>query len=96
MIRIAFLINFKAKSWIGGYNFIINLIDSLRFLNSKKIQPVLIVGKKFNTKNLKNNNLEIIKTNLFNENLPKRIFNKFLISLLESHIFMKNFLKKKN
>ena len=50
MIRIAFLINFKAKSWIGGYNFIINLIDSLRFLNSKKIQPVLIVGKKFNTK----------------------------------------------
>ncbi len=96
MIRIAFLINFKAKSWIGGYNFIINLIDSLRFLNSKKIQPVLIVGKKFNTKNLKNNNLEIIKTNLFNENLPKRIFNKFLIFLFgKSYIYEKFFKKKR-
>ena len=49
MIRVAFIINFKPKKWLGGFNFILNLIESLSILKNKKIKPILIVDKKFNS-----------------------------------------------
>ena len=65
MVKVAFLINFKINRWLGGFNLIVNLINSINKLKNKKIKIVLIVNKKFNIKRLKNLNISIIKSDLF-------------------------------
>ena len=95
MIKVGFVINFDPKKWLGGYNFIINLIKSLSLIKNKKINPVLIVNKNFNTNNIKKLNAEIIKTDFFyNQGFFKRIFNKILIILFGRSYLYDNFFKK--
>ena len=93
MIRVAFIINFKPKKWLGGFNFILNLIESLSILKNKKIKPILIVDKKFNSNIVNKYDIEILKTNFFSrERFIKKIFNKFLIFFFgKSYIYEKFF-----
>ena len=65
MVKVAFLINFKINRWLGGFNLIVNLINSINKLKNKKIKIFLFVNKKFNIKRLKNLNISIIKSDLF-------------------------------
>ena len=66
MKRVAYLINFEHKKWLGGYNLIKNLILIIKKYSNNKIIPVLIVKKNFKSKDLVDyENIEIIKTNFF-------------------------------
>ena len=83
MLKVGFIINFNSNKWLGGFNFVINLIKSLSLLKDKKIKPILIIDRKLPPGVLEGLNIEIIKTNYFlKEKTYKRIFNKILISLL--------------
>ena len=94
MTRIAFIINFNSRKWLGGFNFILNLIKSLSLLKNKKIKLILIVDKKFDSNVVKNYDLEIVKTNFFShESFTKRIFNKFLIFFFGKSFIYDNFFK---
>ena len=55
MKRVAFLINFEYKNWLGGFYLLKNLIYCINKFSKGKIEPVLIVRKKLNKdeKNLK-------------------------------------------
>ena len=94
MVKVAFLINFKINRWLGGFNLIVNLINSVNKLKNKKIEIVLIVNRKFNIKSLKNLNISIIKSDLFfNEGIFRKILNKFQIFFLgKSFIYEKFFI----
>lgn len=93
MLKVGFIINFNSNKWLGGFNFVINLIKSLSLLKDKKIKPILIIDRKLPPGVLEGLNIEIIKTNYFlKEKTYKRIFNKILISLLgKSYIYEKLF-----
>jgi len=94
MTRIAFIINFNSRKWLGGFNFILNLIKSLSLLKNKKIKLILIVDKKFDSNVVKNYDLEIVKTNFFShESFTKRIFNKFFIFFFGKSFIYDNFFK---
>ena len=68
MKRVAYLINFEHKKWLGGYNLIKNLILVIKKYSDNKIIPVLIVKKNFKNKDLVDyKNIEIIKTNFFSD-----------------------------
>ena len=96
MVKVAFLINFKINRWLGGFNLIVNLINSVNKLKNKKIEIVLIVNRSFKIKRLKNLNISIIKSDLFfNEGIFRKILNKFQIFFLgKSFIYEKFFISK--
>ena len=52
MIRVGFVINFGHQKWLGGFNIIINLIKALYLLPNRKIEPILIINKKFKIKKI--------------------------------------------
>lgn len=80
MVRVGFIINFNPINWLGGYNFVINLINSILLLNKRKIEPVLIVGKDYKLKNIYRHDFEIIRSNIFiNEGILDRLFIKLQI-----------------
>lgn len=44
MIRVAFQLNFRDRSWMGGVNYFCNLFEALRLLPSRQIEPVIFAG----------------------------------------------------
>lgn len=44
MIRVAFQLNFRDRSWMGGVNYFNNLFEALRLLPSRQIEPVIFAG----------------------------------------------------
>ena len=97
MIRIAFLINYNPSSWFGGTNLIKNLIYCIKNYSNNKIEPVLIVSESLSSKDLREfKNIKLIKTNLFNQSLIKRIFQKIEILFFGKSKKIDLFLKKKN
>ncbi len=99
MIRVGFLINYNHFKWLGGFNVIINITNSFRFLKNKKIKPLIIISNDFK-KNYKNYNIEknqIIFTDYFSkQTLLFRLYNKLSIIFLGKSNKYDNFLKKNN
>lgn len=78
MIKIAFSLPYF-KNWIGGYNYILNLISVLSNGCTKNIEPVLFLGKDILEEDvasfLKIDNLRIVRDKHFNlKNKNLRIF----------------------
>ena len=72
MKKVAFLLNYNPKSWLGGTNLIKNFIECIKKFSTNKIQPVLIVRKSQNLNDLKGfKNVKIIKTDIFDKNFTK-------------------------
>jgi len=95
MINVGFIINFDPKKWLGGYNLIINLINSLLIIRNNKIRPILIVHNKFDTKDVKKLKIKILKTNLFeNQGFYKKVINKLLIIIFGKSYIYEDYLKK--
>ena len=63
-IKVAFPI--VDQSWIGGFNYITNLIQAIQNLPDRKIEPVLLVSRSL-IKKVENNfsDLKIVETSLF-------------------------------
>jgi len=98
MIRVGFVINFRASQWLGGYNYYKNLFNCLNEFENKKIIPIIITDKK---KEIEDDEviskLEIIETQLVSRsNLTLKIFNKVLIILFNKNIFLEKFYTKNN
>ena len=96
MIRVAFILNFRKKAWLGGYNYYINLFKCLNLLNNKKITPVIITDNKREIlKDKFFKSYQIIETNLVNRgNLFIRIIQKILIIFLSRNILLIKILKE--
>ena len=98
-IRLAFIINFNIRKWLGGFNIILNLANFLQ-KNQKKLKhnfEIIIITK--NKKDLKNfhvnKNIQIIENfKLFDLNLFLRIVEKISLLFFGKTIIMENFLNK--
>ncbi|MDO9262842.1 MAG: hypothetical protein Q7U02_02670, partial [Desulfosalsimonadaceae bacterium] len=44
-VRVGFIINFDFDSWLGGFNYLKTLIDSVMALPERTIEPVIFTGK---------------------------------------------------
>jgi len=93
MKRVAFLINFEYKKWLGGFYLIKNLIYSIKKFSVKEIEPVLIVRKNLKKEDLKEfKNLKIIKTDFFwKQSKFSKFYNKFKTILFGKSKFYENF-----
>ena len=81
-IRVGFIINFKSRSWLGGYNYFKNLFLCLKENDNQKIIPVLITDNHDDElrKDKVFSQYEILNTNLVSRsNILQKIFSKFLI-----------------
>lgn len=47
MIRVAFLLEGNPKNWMGGVNYLRNLVEAIMRLDDRRITPVLFCGKQF-------------------------------------------------
>lgn len=70
MIAIAF--NYiDGRSWRGGYNYLLNLVDALSKFSSNRVQPVIFVGTDINSDDLRAfkeiKNVKIIRNKIFNK-----------------------------
>jgi hypothetical protein len=96
MIRVAFLLNFNQVKWIGGFNIIINLLNSLvaQKTNLKKVKLLIVVNNKNGLNGLSlNKKIEIIEDKkIFNLNLTRRIIDKLSLILLGKTVFLERFL----
>ena len=96
-MKIAFVINFSKKSWLGGFNYYKNFFYFLDKYK-KELTPVIITDNK---KLIKQYNFfkkyEIHQTNLVDRRKKfLRIFQKLCIFFLGKNFLLINFLKKKN
>ena len=98
MKRVAYLINFEHKKWLGGYNLIKNLILIIKKYSNNKIIPVLIVKKNFKSKDLVDyKNIEIIKTNFFSNHSKLQKFIYKIQAIIQGRcINYEKFFKDKN
>ena len=99
MIRLAFVIH-STRTWLGGINVILNLIDSILSSSkfNSKIKVVLLTDSKLKLNNFKlNKNVEIIESpELFKINLLCKIIDKISIILTNKTIYLEKILRKYN
>lgn len=97
MIKVGFIINYDPIKWLGGYNFVINLINSILLIKKRKIEPVLIVGKNFKFKNLNQVKFKVIKTDIFaKQSLFEKLLNKIEILITNKSTKYDEFFKTYN
>ena len=97
MIRVGFLINYNHLKWLGGFNVIMNITNSFKFLKNRKIEPLIIISNDFKKdyKNYKISKNKIIFTDFFTkQTLFFKFYNKLSIILLGKSNKYDNFLKK--
>ena len=46
MIKVAFFGTGYSKDWMGGINYITNLLVAITMLEDKQIEPIVFLGKK--------------------------------------------------
>ena len=94
MIRLAFLIH-SNKTWIGGINVILNLINLISNTENlkKRIKIILITDSRKKTSKFKiNEKVEIIENSeFFDQNIFFKILDKLSLILLGKTIFWKNY-----
>jgi glycosyltransferase involved in cell wall biosynthesis len=97
MIRVGFII-FASEGWMGGTNYFKNLLYAVSALKDKKIQPVLIFGKKTDEKNIAPFRLsgEVIKTSLLDKGSFSWIIHNFSRRIFSRSFFLNNLLKRNN
>ena len=97
MKKVAFLLNYNPKSWLGGTNLIENFIECIRKFSKNEIQPVLIIRKSQNLNDLKGfKNIKVIKTDIFDKGILQRIYYKIEILIFGKSKQIDNFFIKNN
>jgi hypothetical protein len=95
-INVGFIINFNPSKWLGGFNYIKNLILFLEKFKIKTINPIIITNdRNYFTKEYKLEKVKILETNIVsNNNLLVRILGKILVITLGKNYFLEKFLIK--
>lgn len=94
MKRVAFIINFNPKKWLGGFNYIYNLLHFLKEYKVNSIKPIIITNnKKYFKKPYNLRGVKILETKILNKNnFIISIFHKFLIILFGKNFLLEKFL----
>ena len=95
-INVAFVVNFASQKWLGGYNIIINLIETILIDKKSLINPILIIDSKSKVKIPKSlKKIKIIQTNFFsNISLFERIIEKLKILIFGKSLKYERFFLK--
>jgi len=97
MINVAFTLPYY-KNWIGGYNYILNLIFALSNSNKSNIRPILFIGDDLDPESIKPfmaiNNIAIVTDKSFN--LIKKNNRLFIALFTGSDIIAHRLFKKHN
>lgn len=94
IINLGFVITFSRDSWLGGSEYLLNLINQIK-KNSNDIKPIILTNYK-NSKNDFSNfkNIKIIQSNIFSNTFFSRLKNKLKIIFLGKDIILEKFLIK--
>jgi len=94
--NVGFIINFNPSKWLGGFNYIKNLIFFLEKFKIKNINPVIITNNKnYFKKEYKLGKIDILETNIVsNNNFFIRVLGKMLIIIFGKNYFLEKFLTK--
>jgi glycosyltransferase involved in cell wall biosynthesis len=94
--NVGFIINFNPSKWLGGFNYIKNLIFFLGKFKIKNINPVIITNNKnYFKKEYKLGKIDILETNIVsNNNFFIRVLGKMLIIIFGKNYFLEKFLTK--
>ncbi len=75
MIRVAFVIPSFYQGWMGGINYYRNLLYAIHAAPDKRIEPVLVIGEKFNPTLLREfPKVETIQTGFLDQYTPPWVF----------------------
>lgn len=98
MYRIGFVIDFRKKNWLGGYNYFKNFLYLIKLNEENQIEPVIFTDNKANfLEDTFFHNIEIVENKrLFSKNSYIRILNKIIIIIFGKNLFLDNFFKKHN
>ncbi len=96
MKKVAFLINFEYKTWLGGFYLLKNLIYCIKKFSKGEIEPVLIVRNNLSKEEKKElKNLKLIKTNFFwNQSRLSKIWCKLKVIFFGKSNIYENFFNK--
>ncbi|VVS90858.1 glycosyltransferase [Desulfoluna spongiiphila] len=97
MIRVGFLAR-PSKGWIGGINYLNNLLFAIHSLEDKKIEPIVFVGKKcsFEYKTKLGSYAELIQTSLLDHYSIANITWKGISTIFNSQNILELLLSKHN
>ncbi len=97
MIRVAFIGNYT-KEWMGGVNYLGNLLYALSKLEDKKIKSIVFLGKKADAEILQKFEpyAEIVQDTLFDKKSLKWILSRLLEKFFNTTMMTTRILKKHN
>lgn len=97
MIRVGFIQNRANDSWLGGLNYLKNLLLAIRSMPTPLIEPILITSPKgFDKLSEEFPNIEIITTNLIDKKTPAGFITKCNENIFGKNYFLESFLKRNN
>ena len=95
MLRVGFIINNPDNRWLGGINYITNLINALTSDPARTIEPVLFVPKNASDEFIAGlPDVEIVRTDLVAGRSPSRIVGKAFERVFHSNPLMAALLRK--
>jgi glycosyltransferase involved in cell wall biosynthesis len=95
-INVGFIINFSPSKWLGGFNYIKNLIFFLEQFKINTINPIIITNNKdYFKKEYKLKRVKILENNIVSSNnLFLRVLGKILLITFGKNYFLERFLIK--
>ena len=97
MIRVGFVISKSSDSWVGGKNYIINLLHAILALPSRRIEPVLIVAPEVSEQSLKDfPEVEIVRDGRVSLTSKTRYCGKVLERVLGRNFILEAVARKYN
>jgi glycosyltransferase involved in cell wall biosynthesis len=90
-INIGFVL--RDPNWHGGINYLRSLTSALNLVKSKNINQILFVPSQSNMGNLRNFEIKIIKSKLFNDSLINKIILKLTDFIFKKNIILELYFK---
>ena len=95
MKRIAFLVQANQTDWLGGFNYLRNLVKAIWSNPERTLEPVLIVHPSVSEEVLLGfPDVEVIRTSLVNSRHPARFLSKVLFSFFDRDPTLEFLLKR--
>jgi len=96
MIKVAFLGTHYSKEWMGGVNYLSNLLYAISQIENKKIEPIVFLGKKADMEivNKFQSHAKIVQDSLFDKKSIKWFLSKVLEKIFKTTLLTDRILKK--